>query len=380
MKADGELAQFNVLPDRSRYEVDYKLRGMLRLARAFRRELFSDYRLPIAKSLKVWRLGFSAKAWILYDLDNNDPNLYLNDLAVAIRAPQINGYFGPVISNKLVLSHLLSRYGIPHPPVLYTVVRGRLMTNGGDSLVPSRETLKQFMETARTQVFRPMWSGGGAGVFFVTLEDNDALINGQRISMSRLTHILSRLDNYLVTEFQKQAAYCAKIFPDSTNTLRLLTLWDPQTERPFVAASAHRFGTSRSAPLDNFHQGSGGVCAPVQLHNGELGHAASIGDDGRILRLTHHPQTGVAIHASFVDGFHEAVQGVLEIARRLPFCPCIGWDVILTDDGYRVIEANPLPGYWVWQVHGPLLADPRTRAFYRRWGMASGPSEASIDR
>ena len=44
--------------------------------------------------------------------------------------------------------------------------------------------------------------------------------------------------------------------------------------------------------------------------------------------------------------------------------PLIGWDMLMTDDGYSILEANSPPGITVWQVHAPLLRDPRVARFF----------------
>jgi hypothetical protein len=60
---------------------------------------------------------------------------------------------------------------------------------------------------------------------------------------------------------------------------------------------------------------------------------------------------------------------VTDAAGHLAFCPLIGWDVVMTRDGFSVLEANPEPSFRAWQVHQPLLANPRNRAFFKYWGV-----------
>ena len=40
----------------------------------------------------------------MYNLDENDPELYLPDLRVALKGYKINGFFNSIIGNKLVLA------------------------------------------------------------------------------------------------------------------------------------------------------------------------------------------------------------------------------------------------------------------------------------
>ena len=70
-----------------------------------------------------------------------------------------------------------------------------------------------------------------------------------------------------------------------------------------------------------------------------------------------------------ISGWKEIAREVLDVAAALPECPYVGWDLLLTDMGAYWLEGNSPPGLWVWQVHGPLMADPRTRAFFAEPGV-----------
>jgi hypothetical protein len=87
--------------------------------------------------------------------------------------------------------------------------------------------------------------------------------------------------------------------------------------------------------------------------------------------VTHatHPDTGTPIEGAVVSGWPAVRDGIVALATRLPFLPYVGWDVVVTDEGYQVIEGNRRPDVNLLQVHRPLLADPRVRRFYERHGV-----------
>jgi hypothetical protein len=51
----------------------------------------------------------------------------------------------------------------------------------------------------------------------------------------------------------------------------------------------------------------------------------------------------------------------------------VGWDVVVTADGFRILEGNNYSDVNLIQIHGPLLADPRVAAFYSRHGVVRDP-------
>ena len=266
------------------------------------------------------------------------------------------------------MARVLAARGLPHPPVLGVVARGRLMAINADP-DPESQELSTWMANAHTLVFRPHWSGGGEGVFFLSRDGDPWRINGHAASFDEVQLLIGSLDRYLVTAFVEQAAYARRIQPSTTNTLRILTLADEGG--PFLASAVHRFGTAASYPVDNFHGGLG-LCAAVDVARETLG--VAVGLDGQQRRKQHryHPETGSRIEGVAIPGLRQALEGVLAAARCLPEAICVGWDVLITDGGYTLIEANSPPGIVANQTHTALLADPRAARMFRRHGLGVG--------
>lgn len=320
--------------------------------------------MPWPRRLASWRRGFTANSALVYRLGVNDPREYVSDWDYYLSGYRYNGFFNPIVGNKLVLSQILAGYGLPHPRVLGIVRRGRLVAIGpagaGNGRAPS---LEAWTEGARPLVLRPHWSGAGEGVFFLRRDAQGWQVNRQPAGDEDVRRLVAALDRYVVTAFVGQARYAEDIFPNTANTLRVLTIFDE--DGPFVAAVAHRFGSRRSGSIDNWHRGHGGLNAPVDRARGTLGPAVTLADDGRLLEHARHPDTGSAIEGVAIPGLGRALAGLLDAARCLPEAPLIGWDMLMTDDGYSILEANSPPGITVWQAHEPLLRDPRVARFFR---------------
>jgi len=344
---------------------------MARFFRAALEELNSRPGLPWKRRLRAWKSGFTSSAWVQYQLDENDPDLYVTDLSAELSLYKINGIFNPIIADKLIFSRLLTAHQVPQPDVIAVIHDGKFFEENASYDPDLPGSLTRSLARYPRQVFRPTWCGRGHGIFVLSQDDEGLRANGKLTTLEQLCAHISQLDRYMVTEFQRQKAYAEQIFPGSVNTLRILTLWDEETSAPYVAAVSHRFGTSRSAPLDNWRHGRGGICASVCPVTATLGQVAWRPNGAGPAWSSSHPETGQPVEGVIIPGFHPCLEAVLDAALHLPFCPMIGWDVVLTENGFSVLEANPIPDLDVLQIHNPLLTDPRTRKFFQRWGLAT---------
>ena len=378
MKTNSRFEHFGILPNvRRSGRLELQLRCWVRFSRAVFSELKSRTGLPWKQRVRAWRSGFSSKAWLLYNLAENDPDLYVADLRQELKIYKINGFSNPIVGNKLVLSRLLATHQIPHPDVVSIIHDGQLFDVGAPFDPDMSRALSRTLDRYPSQVFRPTWSGSGQGVFFLSRDDDGLKLNGKQLTLAEACAFLSKLDRYLSTQFQDQAEYARKIYPGTTNTLRVQSLWDLNRGAPFIAAAVHRFGSPHSGPLDNWHQGRAGLCAPVDLASSTMGKAATRSSDGEMIWVSSHPDTGEPIEGVVIPGLNDCIESLLKMASHLPFCPLIGWDVVITEDGFSVLEANTLCGFSPVQIHTPLLKDPRSRQFFSHWGMATGKRPAN---
>lgn len=381
MTTKSTIERFGITPSyRQSGNLELQLRCLVRFYRAVVAELKSKSGLPWRKRISAWKAGFSSMSWVRFNLDENEPEQYLPDLRTVLKSYKINGFFNSIIGNKLVLARLLASHQLPQPDIVSIIVQGRLIEEDAPFDPNLAHALSRSLERYPHQVFRPTWCGGGEGVFFLCRGDDGLTLNGAEVCLDEVCVFLSKQDRYMATEFQQQAAYASTIYSGSTNAMRILSLWDAENGNPFIASVAHRFGSSRSNGMDHWHQGRGGVCASVDLASATLGMAVSLSANNHLVWESSHPETGEPIEGVVIPGLKECIEGMLKAAAYFPFCPLIGWDVVMTENGFSILEANPMPSLDLIQIHAPLLKDPRSRQFFQNWGLVAGKKSAKRRR
>lgn len=351
--------------------------GLQRVTLRKRLEGFSALRagtsapVPLMARVKAWRHGFSGWTWLLYDLDNNDHRLYIPN-KLSGRMANIDGPIArSVLKNKLLFEKTFGAH-VTVPRIHAALERGSLTRLRDDFAPASAEELVQWVVDRSTGVFiKPVDSSEGRGALSLEGRDGRLLVDKKPLEASAAKRLIAAQDGSIVTELVTQGAFGAAVFPDAVNTMRVITMLDPENGEPFVASAIHRFGTSASAPTDNVSRR--GIRARVDVDTGVLSipSASWAYENGRFKKFPVHPETGAQIEGVTVPGWQEVVETLLTLVRRFPMLVYVGWDAVMGDDGVILIEGNHSPNL-TQQASGPYLANPRIKRFVEHHGVLVG--------
>ncbi|MGO4928671.1 sugar-transfer associated ATP-grasp domain-containing protein [Fundicoccus sp. Sow4_F4] len=214
-------------------------------------------------------------------------------------------------------------------------------------------------------VIKPIDGAEGRGVSVVYWADGQIHRNSQNMTPPMFLDYLDNLDDYFISEFIQQGEFAQALFPETLNTIRMLTMIDPFTQKAFIAASVFRVGTSLSMPTDNFRRR--GLSLSIAFDTGQLGKAAVIPHQGVINWYEKHPDTGMQLTGQSVPHWPEIKTKMLSVANHvyeMKQIKYVGWDVVVTNSGICLLEGNSEPGVSLHQVHQPILANPKAKAFY----------------
>lgn len=192
-----------------------------------------------------------------------------------------------------------------------------------DAAKATTAELSDFAQRHPRVIAKPSHGEGGAGItIYATAEIRDfAQWQSQLIDREQ-----TLLENVLA-----QHEALAELYPNSVNTVRMITYLDSDDTLHFIAAVL-RIGNGDV--IDNF--ASGGMFTMLD----DSGVALYPGVDKQSNVYWSHPATGVKITGFQVPRYDEIIAMVEKAARRLPTVPYVGWDIAVTPEGPALIEAN----------------------------------------
>ena len=330
-------------------------------------EFTSSPNLSLERRVWAYRHGFVSSSVPSYGLDEMNQHEYLSQWEERL-ARQINGETALIYENKLLFYYVLWPLFSDVLPELYGYLH-----EGNYLDIPfsssSYDHLLDCVDREGKLVIKPISGFFGNDVHVLERKDGTYYIDGTSDRSDQIDRLVRQGDDYIVTEFAEQADYAATIYPRTPNSMRIMTMIDPDTREPFIGALSHRFGTAESIPVDDVARG--GLSASIDLDTGQLESAAAVRGDETLERYDVHPETGTPITGVEVPGWDRICTGILDMADYLaPTTPYTGWDVLVTDENgsFVVLEANSYPDAGI-QMHGPLLADERNRRFYEHYGV-----------
>lgn len=299
----------------------------------------------------------------IYDFKNNDKRAYLSEFDW-YRSRWINEPFDQMLNNKIICTEVLQQY-VCVPQLLAMRNKGRMVSlekSRADGYL-SNDDILELLEEHRVLFMKPLAAGKGKGVFRIESIDGAPAVDGKAVSREGFFAFLEKQGNWFLSVGMRQSAFLDQIYSKTTNTIRFITLRDPESGVFKVFFAVLRIGTSATIPVDNGSRG--GLVSQIDLETGELSEARSL----QALDVHEfHPDSGAPIKGAVIPGWAAIKDEMLELARKFPFMNFIAWDILLTEEGICIIEANTSSGVNIIQLWGPQR-NGELGDFYRAHGV-----------
>lgn len=304
--------------------------------------------------------GFTGDQWKLYSLDGKKRHEYLSEFDW-YRSRYINEPFDFMLNNKVVATEVLEKY-IRVPRIYLVRTRGVIRDYGGAVL--TEEDVLDLVREKGQVIVKPYDKGKGSGIHTLRWSDGQYFLDEKPVDAAAAARSLDTKWNWYISEVVRQHAYADTLYDRTVNTIRMITLRDPETERFKLFFAVQRVGLKKTIPVDN--GSAGGIVCKIDLDTGRLSHGRTLHD---LVVYDTHPDSGTRFEDVSIPDWQQLKDEILALSNRFPYLNFVAWDVVKLSDGTNcIIEANTSSGVNIVQLWGPQRHG-ELGAFYRHHGV-----------
>lgn len=302
---------------------------------------------------QILKYGAANEFYFMYGMDvktNVERNTYMNYAPFMIRRNYLNHDRNIhnstcILRNKLYFDIFARSIGISVPQIIAFYSQNKLysVANGFKEI-----TFKDLaMMGNRTLFCKEMDGECGAGIFKLKIENKKLYYNGKGISSAEL-EIMIKESEYIFQELVVQHSRMSELYPDSINTMRMITVRSLKDNKIHLMPSILRIGANGSF-VDNTSQG--GIAVGFDLESGRLNkygfHKPQFGR-----RIEIHPNSGIRLNEFIIPFIKEAEEKAIFFHSMLKDIHSVGWDIAIGEDGPIFIEGNDN-----WEINGPQVGN-----------------------
>ncbi len=302
---------------------------------------------------KLWsyKRGFLRSSTKAFGLTQQNYSHYISDVDY-YRLYPLDKRFKHWIDDKLTLKYVLSQYDAYLPKYFCTIKKaGRItpLMDGKD--IYKMEDLLNCIKRERQVALKMASSDHGVGFYKLSYSEQFEIDN-EAVSIEQFVAFLNALDDYLVTEYVVAHEAIRSISSGALNTVRVMVVKEDSRNAKLTNAVV-KFSTLASGQVDNIQRG--GIIAKVNVLTGEFSNAKKVVNN-IFFDCERHPDSNLEIKGH-LPHWQEMSEKLVEISQHLAPLTYLGYDIAITDDGFKIIEINSHQGIRMFQVYGPLLKD-----------------------
>lgn len=260
-----------------------------------------------------------------------------------------------VLRDKVLFGMFTSNYGVNSAKnIAYSTSEGLFDVND-KTYISINNFIKKY--DGYDLFAKPIDGECGCGILHITIMDGNISRNGEIISIDDLLQTINSA-RYLIQSKVIQNKLMKELHPQSINTIRLVTINNPNTKHPEVFPSILRIGTGNSI-VDNTSQG--GLAVGINLYTGRLKeygfYKPSYGT-----KVIKHPDSGIRFSEFTIPYFEECKRQAIFLHSMLPDIHSIGWDIAIGENGPIFIEGNDN-----WEINGPQICNGGLKRLFLKY-------------
>ena len=321
--------------------------------------------LPLHKKIWAQKRGFLSDKIEIYELTEDNYHNYLSDFDY-LKLHPINGRYGAWIDDKLTMKLILHPFSDYLPDFYFHFVNGEILRlmDCPKSFGEDLEGIILLLQEKGSLAAKPLAGTAGIGFFKFHFEGDNFFLNDQILSKdeikSHLQALLKLQTSYLITEYLYPHKELARTWNKTANTVRIKILRG-ENRKPIVFRPVSRFGTTQSGVVDN--SAAGGIFCALDPVDGSYKEGLTL--EEKLTKYEYHPDSMVKLEGQ-VPYWSWMLDVIFQICEYLPQLTYMGFDLVVTDDGFKIIEINSLPSIEYGQAEEPIFKNEDTGPFFRR--------------
>ena len=295
----------------------------------------------IFQKIWCWRHGFQSFRIQQYGLTKENYKNFLSDYQYHW-LNRINNGYQIWINDKTTTRYVMEPYKQYLAKYYYDIIKMsgetciKALQDIPEGFEPSFDGIFKLLRQEKLLALKPSSGTHGDGFYRMEYADGKYLINGKEMTEDEIVGMISGFKSvYVITEYLFMHHELKKIYPNSVNTIRVAVV-NQSAYEPKIMQTYMRIGSSKSGFTDNV--GYGGICAKIDTATGRYYCAEQLRNH-KFTPCPKHPDTGVEIEG-IVPNWDYMCEGVLNICRFMPELEYLGFDIAITDDGFKIIEIN----------------------------------------
>jgi hypothetical protein len=328
-------------------------------------DIFQNKNTTLKQKLWAQKRGFLSDKINFYGLTEENFTDYLPDFDY-YRLHPINGYFSKWIDDKLTLKYILSPFSKYIPDYYYLINKNGItkLMDCPKELGTDKDDIINLLKTKKYLAAK-LVSGSFAEGFYKLSYEDIFYINNKPVDAIAIKDLFSKWENivaggYIITEYLHTNSELGKIWNNTPNTLRIMTIRINNKESRIVSAFM-RFGTKKTGVVDN--ASVGGVACRVDIETGRFFDGRVI-DNDRLIECKYHPDTK-ALMEGILPYWNLIKKTISDIGDYIPQLKYMGYDVIITDEGFKIIEINSHQGIKFHQYYCPFFKNQLSSNFFQ---------------
>lgn len=320
-----------------------------------------------------WALsrGFLADSACWYDLSEKNAESYLSDYDY-YRIWPLNDWQRIWINDKLTLKYMLegTEFSDIMPKYYFYTTKDKLLplldNHISNKYTDSYSTFISLLKDKKEFACKPCNGDGGDGFTKLSFVDNCFYINENIVSEKEILEFVTNHPNYVFTEYLNPGGYLSELSP-KIHTIRLITI-NPTGKNPTIIGGYLRIpskfcGAANYSHLEDDDMLAGyNIFTNINANTGEFYDARLVYANrwDKIKTLDNNRMTGL------IENYSKLREIILGIANHFNAVEYLGFDLCISDKGFKCMEINSHSGIKYIQLFQSLYDNKDAESYFKQ--------------